>query len=252
MRRTARLLGALSFIAIVVPAQADDLTVVSKVLSEGGQSANRTWYITPAKLRMSTANGDVIMDVAAGKITVLDHAKKQYWETTSEEMNKASSDAASRMSDQAKQNPQAAKLMEQMMGGLATSVSVQKGPGSKKIVGYMCDQYIVSMGPIKEDVWVTSEITPPMTLSQMMAAQKAFLAGNPMAGSMKGLADEMAKIKGFPLGQTISMTILGRTTQTTSEAIEVKRDAVPASVFAIPAGYTKTQSPMSMVPAKRP
>jgi hypothetical protein len=251
MRGAARLL-TLSSLLVVAPAQADDLTIVSKVTGEGAQDTNRTWYLTPTKLRMSTTMGDVIMDVAAGKITVLDHAKKQYWETTQEEVNKSTSEAASRMTEQTKQNPQAAKLMEQLMGNLAGSVSVQHGPGSKKIVGYTCEQYIVSMGPIKEDVWVTTEITPPLTLSQIMAAQKAFFAGNPMAGSMKGLADEMAKIKGFPLGQSVTITMLGRTNQTNSEAIEVKKDPVPASVFAIPAGYTKTQPPMSALPAKRP
>ena len=55
---------------------------------------------------------------------------------------------------------------------------------------------------------------------------------------MQGL---LRKVKGFPLKTTMAVTgsPLGNTTVTTS-VVSVSKAALPASAFAVPAGYTKS------------
>jgi hypothetical protein len=55
------------------------------------------------------------------------------------------------------------------------------------------------------------------------------------------MAEEMKKIQGTSLAETTTMKIMGKTTVTSKEAVEVKQDPVPESVFAIPAGYKKVE-----------
>jgi hypothetical protein len=230
-----------------LPALADDLTITSKVVASKGQPATSTVYMTAGKMRTTGANADVIMDVASGKLVVIDNAKKQYWEATREEMNAAmqtASDAMTRASEQMKQNPQAAKMMEGLMGNMAGQVSVQKGTGSRKIAGYTCDEYVLSMGTMmKQQMWVTTELVPPMSIAQYATAQKALFAGSPLGSSMTKAMDEMSKVKGFPLATTTTISMLGQNQETSSEAIEIKKGPVPESVFTIPQGYSKTDSP---------
>jgi hypothetical protein len=52
-------------------------------------------------------------------------------------------------------------------------------------------------------------------------------------------------MKGFPVATTTTMSIMGKNTVTTSEVTEIRREAIPDSVFAVPADYKKIDSPMA-------
>ncbi len=77
------------------------------------------------------------------------------------------------------------------------------------------------------------------------------MAQNPMFKGMAKVAEEMKKIQGFPLARTTEFQMMGKSTTTSSEAIEVKQGPVPASAFEIPAGYKKVDSPMAKMGAKK-
>ena len=72
------------------------------------------------------------------------------------------------------------------------------------------------------------------------------MASSPMFQGLAKLTDEMKKIQGFSLADSTSMKMMGKDMQTSREASEVKKGAIPASTFdvaAIAPGYKKVASP---------
>jgi hypothetical protein len=59
--------------------------------------------------------------------------------------------------------------------------------------------------------------------------------------NMSGLGDAYEKMEGFPM--ETDMDMMGKMTTVVTK---VEKRSTPAGEFAVPAGYTKTQSPMMM------
>jgi hypothetical protein len=53
----------------------------------------------------------------------------------------------------------------------------------------------------------------------------------------------MQKIKGFPIAMSSSVSMMGKKVQMSSEATEVRTGAIPATAFAVPAGYKRKDAP---------
>jgi hypothetical protein len=66
-----------------------------------------------------------------------------------------------------------------------------------------------------------------------------------MAKSMGAVWDKFKEMKGIPIYSTNTVKILGKTTTTTTEVTDVKKGPIPASAFAVPAGYKQVESPMA-------
>lgn len=247
MSAHGKTLAAVALALVVgLPAAAEELTIVSKTSGPGGAARTATAYLATDKFRHSDGEHDSIMDFATGRIVTIDHKKKSYWETTLDEMRamtEKANEQMKQMQEQMKQNPQAAAMMQKMMGaGGPAEVKVEKGPTPRKIAGYECDQYVVSIGDaIKMDMWVTTAVQPP---AQIFDARKAMtMPSGPMAQGFGKLYEEMKKIKGYPLAEAMTFKMMGMANTTSTEATEVKKGAIPASAFAIPAGYKKEESP---------
>ena len=106
---------------------------------------------------------------------------------------------------------------------------------TKMISGHLAHRYLLSATVpsqpgtlLQGDVWTARDIAQPPSLS----------GGGPLS-SMQSV---FRQIKGFPLKSTLAFTgsPLGSTTVTTS-LVSLSKSAVPASVFAIPAGYKKSE-----------
>ncbi len=229
------------FLLAALPAAPEDLTVVSKVMSAKGEGGTATLYISSSKIRQSDSNHDTIFDLASGKMTVIDKQKKDYWETTPEERGAALQKTQEQF---ASLPPALREKMAGATGAVGAAVSVQKGTGTKKIAGYDCEQYLISMGEsMKIEKWVTQELQIPMSFFD---AQQAQFTGNPMMKNYARMVDEMRKIKGFPLGEKTTIRgAAGVGGETSREATEVRKGPIDGSVFAIPAGYTKVESPLA-------
>jgi hypothetical protein len=243
--------AGLCVLMAVGTAAAEDLTVVSKESGPRGGGTS-TLYISATKIRLSDPNHDTIFDGASGKIAVIDPQKKQYWESSAEEREailRQREEQVKKMQDQLANLPPAIReKMAGATGATGASITVQKGTGTKKIAGYDCEQYLISMGEsIKIEKWVTQDLQMPSTLFD---AQKAAFSDNPLMKNFARMADEMKKIKGFPLGETTTIKGLpGVGGETSREATEVTKGPIDPSVFAIPAGYTKVESPLARMPA---
>ena len=118
--------------------------------------------------------------------------------------------------------------------GQATVV-VKDTKQTKLIAGHLCRHYFttttLASQPgtlIQGDIWAAPDIPQPAALS----------AGS---GPFAALQSQFRKIKGFPLQSSLTVTgsPLGNTTVQTSP-VSVSKSPLPASTFAVPAGYTKT------------
>jgi hypothetical protein len=146
--------------------------------------------------------------------------------------------AAQAAADLDKMPPFARKLV----GGDVGQITVRKGTAARKIAGYDCVQYVMSMGDdIVIDLWVTPALEQPLQVTEAMKAQYA--AAGPAGRRMLAMYDERKKIKGLPLATDMDIKFLGKKIAMHTEATEVRRGPIPPDAFAIPAGYKKKNSP---------
>lgn len=111
-----------------------------------------------------------------------------------------------------------------------------KDTGQNKLIGgHMAHRYLLTASIpsqpgtlIQGDVWTARDIAQPPSLSG--------------GGPLSSMQNVFRQIKGFPLKSTIAVTgsPLGNTTVTTS-LVSISKSPLPASAFAIPAGYKKTE-----------
>ena len=253
MRIPIRSLIAVSALAVALPAAAEDLTIVSKHTTGGGQPTIHTAYLASDKMRMSSGeSNDFIADYTTGNITIVDNKKKEYYTITKADMDAAAAQMQAQMKQMQTQMqnlpPEVKEKMAGAMGGVAQAVSVQKGTGGRTVAGYACENWIVTMGEFsKQETCVSTQIPIPVAVFD---AQKNFASSmsammGPMAKSMGTVWDKFKEMKGIPLYSTDTVKVLGKTTTSTTEVTEIKKGPIPASAFAVPADYKQTESPMA-------
>ncbi len=217
----------------VLPAAAEDLTVVSTVTSNKGAPITATQYVSTDKVRTSDGRLDTIVDVASGRMIHVDHKKKTYWETSLAEMREQFAEVEKMLDE----NPMMATML-----GTATDVEVQKGSGTREVAGYTCQQYLMSIGQkFKFEIWATSGLEAPAEYYD--AKKMVYATIGPMASRFDKLYEEMKKIDGFPLYTKVDTGVMGMKIKSVSEATEVRKGPIPAGTFDPPAGYKKKKSP---------
>ena len=216
-------------IAVSVPAQ--DLTVQSK-FTMGNSESPMTQYITSEYGRSSSAQADSIVHFPSGRMTMIDHKKKQYWEATVEDM------AAywEKLTRDMRGTP-----LEDMFG-TRDDPKLEKLPGKQKFAGYDCERWSLSIGDVLEmDLWAAPGLQPPQRYYD--SRKLSTTAMGPMGQLFQKVYDELRKVKGFPLSTAIIIRTPMSRTQTLEEATEVRKGAIPASTFQVPDGYKKVKSP---------
>lgn len=234
-----------------LPLAAGDLTIVYKTM-DNGKPGTATDYFAGGKASFGDQEHGTILDSATGTITTLDHKKKQYTQFTLAEMEASLQQAAAQMEQARQQQEEAMKnmppaLREKMQkmtgGGMMGNVTVSKGSGTRKIAGYEATPWNVSMGDMMTmQIWTTTAVQPSMDPGQFERLRSL------MTPALKGLGnagEEFKKIQGFSLASSSTVKVLGKTMETTREATEVKTSPVDPAVFAVPAGYKKTESPFA-------
>jgi hypothetical protein len=259
MRFLIRSLAAL-VLAAGVSAAAEDLTIVSKRTHDGKPSDTTTSYLASDHVRIAQDEGrETIVDMKTGQMTVLDGKKKTYYVITRQDMEQLKAKMAERMNSpemkQAQEKmknlpPEVQKKMDAMMGGAAGAFDVQKTGTTRKVAGYTCENWTISMGQFsKSEECITSELQLPAqawdTYREFAESMKGMMSAmGPMAKNMAQMQEKLKDMKGFPLANSTTVNIMGHSSASTSEAIEVKRAPIPASAWEIPAGYAKTDNPM--------
>lgn len=226
--------AAASCVAFALPAVAEDFTIVSKTRF-GEKAGAQTVYLTPAHMKTAGGGGDSIFEFENGRMTFLDEAKKTYYVTSAEEM----AAYAKRREEQAK----VSGFNVQAFGALG-EVAARKTGKTRRIAGYTCDEWVVAMGEalILEVCAARRLPVPPAYFD----ARKAAYAGmGPMGRHFERLFGAMRKVGGYPLSLAMHVKTEGMKQETLTEAIEVRKGAIPADTFAVPADYTKKKSPFA-------
>ncbi|MDQ6892101.1 MAG: DUF4412 domain-containing protein [Acidobacteriota bacterium] len=212
-------------------AAAEDLTVVFKT-TFGNNEGTTTQYLTQERSKTSTRDVDSIIGFADGKLTMIDHRKKEYWQTTIEEMEESWDRLARQM------RTRGGADMFDMRG----EPKLEKLSGHQKFAGYECEHWSLQIGDALEvDFWAAPSLIPPAKYYD--ARRLASASMGPMGVLFQRMYEELKKVKGYPLSTAVIIRTPFFRTQSLEEATEVRKGPIPPSTFDVPAGYTRGKSP---------
>lgn len=230
-------------------AATDDLTVVSKLTNNGKPAGTETNYLSSDHVRMGKDEGtSTIVDLKSGTMTTLDGKKKTYYSVTKQDLEQMQAKMQEKMNDP--QTKKAMAAMQSMAGAMSFTPQVAKTGVTRKIAGFNCEEWSIAMSPMmttKE--CVTTELTYPVRAfdgyKEFAKGMQSMMSGfGPIAKSGAELAEKLKSMKGFPVATSSAIDVMGMKQTTESEVIEVRHSEIPASVWEIPAGYTKIENPM--------
>ncbi len=207
-------------------------------------------YAMPKMFKIVSPTKIMILRMDQEKIYDADPAKKTYSEMTFAEMEayaKKASDKMAQFQEKIKNMPpEQRKQMESLgalMGGADKPVEIKATGDTKTISGFACTKYVMTRGGKDlSTMWVTKDVAGFDNL------RKDWMEfGKRMATltNMTGLGDAYQKMDGFPI--ETDMDMMGKMTTIVTK---VEKKSTPASEFAVPDGYTKTESPMMQKGAK--
>jgi uncharacterized protein DUF4412 len=234
MRRILSAVLVAGVLGLPLRGAADDLTIVSTVTTPRGTTRTQTQYISTSRMRLSDGERDTIVDLASGRVTLLDPRRKQYSETSLGELRAFLDQMDAAMAGR--------PIFDRSIGATASVTVARAAAGGRRIAGYDTEQYTLSMGDsMRFEVWAAPGLQPPV---QYFDARKVVYATmGPMARRFDRMFDELKKIKGFPLATISDSRMRVGRRQVTIEATDVRKGPVPDSVFAVPAEYKKVESP---------
>ena len=139
-------------------------------------------------------------------------------------------------------DPQMAQMMSQMM---KMTVTVAPNGQTKTIGQWNCSGYDVSiqmmMMPMKMAVWASTDVPLDM-------AQFSKIYSNVLKAQLRlddAAVQEMMKVKGYWIATETTGEVMGAKIRSTTEVVEISKKTPDASVYSVPAGFTK-QDKLSM------
>ena len=239
------ILMTLSFLMVTGLAQAD-IFMKQKRHSGGmkimGQQApaedviDKIW-ITSKGFRSDNPKTSMIMLLDKKVMIMINHEDKNYSEMP---MNMGDMMMSKMAKDQDEE--EAAAFQKMMKGMTKMDVSVKVTGEKKKVKGWSCKKYIMTldtfMGTITNEIWATEDLKMDTELyTRFSASMMAAMPG--MQDAVSGMVKEMKKIKGVHVLTTSSQNLMGQTVKSTTELLEFKNLKAPAELFKVPSGYKK-------------
>lgn len=229
-----------------------ETTLVGGPFGKGSEVVTQTFLMPRMMKHMESQDQDfMIFRLDKEKIISVDPKAKTYWEQTFAELEQAAKAASARMEKQMaemqkylKDLPEEQRKMMEGMSGTTLDklgdVKVAKTGETKTISGFACTKFVAREGErVLMTVWATRDVKGFDALRKdYEAMSRRMTAMN--ASFVKGLADAMSKIEGFPV-----RTEWGEITSTVTK---LEQRSTPESAFTVPAGYTKVQPPKRDLP----
>jgi len=240
------MLGAMVVAAAIVarPAAASGLVIVSEVTTPRSGARTQTQFLSTTRFRLTDDGRDTIVDLVSGRVTLVDDGRKEYSETSLDDLRAFLDQMESAMAGRS--------LFDRSIGATA-SVTVQKAEGAREIAGYATQPYTLTMGDsMKVDVWMASGLRPPARYFEARKVPYAVM-GPMLGGRYDRILDALQHIGGLPLAMDVDYRMRTVRRQVTTKAVELRTEAIADRTFAAPAEYKKVESPLGRwAPRERP
>ena len=264
MRRQPLLLVGLAASLLVSARARAGVTIVTQKgtgTSTVSLEGERMRMDTPERNEHVTA---IVFDGPAKRFLMIDDHNKTYLELTEEDRKRmrAQMDAMRAQMQERMKNmpPDQRKKMEAMMGPGAMAAADKQtewkfqAMGQKKTInGFACDMYRVTedgrlieedcFSPWSAGVVKKSDFAGIAKMAKEMLAEMGGMGGD--RARSNGVFGRLEKAPGLPISRVL-MGEDGKPTGEEEQVKSIKRGAVPASLFAVPAGYAKKDLPMGM------
>lgn len=226
---------AVGLAALTVSAAHADLKVVQTLRIDSPQIKAYLDSMTPEQRAKMSRSGNPMFSGAPQVTTIYVHGSKSRADIGP--MTYVS-DAATKQTTLIDRRRHTYSVMATPTNGAGQIAATVKDTGQKKVIqGHPARRYAMTATlasqpgtVIQGDIWAAQDLPSPTLPAS---------GQGPMA-VMQGL---LHKVKGFPLKTTMAVTgsPLGNTTVTAS-VVSVSQAPLPASAFAVPAGYTKASA----------
>jgi Domain of unknown function (DUF4412) len=219
------------------------------VVMQRGASTISTLYIDGDKMRAENPGAAnraavVIIDAAGKKFLMVNDADKSYFEMTEAGMKARRAEMDEKMKSLP---PEQRQRIEQMLGkpgDKPPELKFEKTGVKKTVNGFSCEVYRVLEGAMPKEEDCLAPWGAGILQRSDFAGLRKF--AEDMAKSMgatgRQMFEQFDKYPGFPVTRHPLEPGKGEDEQLKS----VKRGSIPASMFAVPAGFTKRDSPMGM------
>lgn len=249
MNRALRL-GAFLILSTLV-AGAGDLTITFQNNGKVGNGVSTTYYSANAtRTNHEGTKTDHFIDLQAGVSYTIHHDKKKIEKVSFEDLATMAEAMEGQMAQMREQMANMPDFAKKMMGDPDAFSVNELGPDT--VAGRKCKKYRLVVAKLDQELSLDPSLKIPMNPANYAKFAKfrglTQGAGGPVGGAYKRLYEEMAKLKGVPLRTSMKMPMLG---EITSEATSVKEGPIPASVFALPAGYALEDVGKKMVAQAR-
>lgn len=242
MKTCKALLAALLILGLAAPASAGWL------INEKSEGVINSLYFQNNQVRDQSAESISIMDLAKGRLILINPNAKTYWTGPFSDMLKMRDQAMSQMQEQLKQLPPeqrevAQKAMQEAMGkkdGPRPKVQVKKTGQSAVIAGFKAQKYeIWSDGQLREEQWIAPAIATSKELDtkKMREMMAAFAQAGGENSYETDPAVQALWSKGYPV--KVVSHLDGETM--VREVVQAQKKDLPASLFAAPQGYRKVE-----------
>ena len=233
-RCAPKVFAVASVAALALPAAAEDYTIVSKTRF-GEKQGTQSVSLTPTRMKTAGGGNESLVDFQTRTMTFLDEEKKTWFVTSVDEM----SAYARRREEQAGTSG----FVPQTFGALG-EVAARRTGRTRRIAGYSCDEWVFTMSEalVFEVCAARGLAVPP---SYFDARGAAYGGMGPMGRHFEKMFAAMKKARGYPLSFAMHVKTEGMKQETLTEATEVKKGAIPAATFEVPAAFTKKTSPFA-------
>jgi hypothetical protein len=219
------------FLCLVVsPLAYGDIYWESEQVTKGveGQQDGTTLvktYFTANAIRTETGDLTTIMDLNAMMMYQLDPTTKTYTQMKMDQLAMPGMDE--------KQAQAVQEMMKEMMKDLKITPTNE----TKKIAGYTCQKYTLTVMMTTTDYWLSQEVKEYAEMKAISSKMIEAFARNPMLKQMN-IMGMINQLDGFPV-QTVIQVMDGTITNTLKR---IEKTTVNQSLFKVPAGYTLQQA----------
>ncbi len=210
-------------IHIKAKSHSDAFTVMGQTQPEKNEVIDQ--WVGDNRFASHSQDSSMVIDLNKNVLYFIDHKDKSYVE-------------ASLPLDLSKLMP---PEMAQMMGMMKMTVTVNPLGQTKTVGSWKCTGYEVGisvmMMPLKMTVWASTDV--PFDVDQFNEKFMTNLLKLQMRIDDQSLA-ELRKVKGYWIAYEQTGEVMGAKMHTTYEVTSITKENPPASVYALPAGYTKS------------